>query len=89
MKIKQVSEHKLRRYLDHAVDDGTPIPVTRDGGKGNVVILPETDFRGWQETVRLLSTPANASRLLQSIREADAGQMQERDLIDPELSRRR
>jgi antitoxin YefM len=31
----------LARYMDQAVDDRTPILVTRQGGKGNVVILSE------------------------------------------------
>jgi len=37
------------------------------------------------KTVHLLSNPANAARLLHSIREADAGLAQEHALIDVEL----
>jgi antitoxin YefM len=73
----------LARYMDQAVDDRVPILVTRQGGKGNVVILSEQEFEGWQETVHLLSSPANARRLLESIREADAGLTTERELIEP------
>lgn len=75
----------LARYMDQAVDDRTPILVTRQGGKGNVVILSEEEFDGWQETVHLLSNPANARRLLESIRETKAGQMTERELIEPQV----
>jgi len=71
----------LARYMDQAVDDRTPIVVTRQGGKGNVVILSEEEFAGWQETVYLLSNPANARRLLNSMREADAGLTTEHELI--------
>lgn len=75
----------LARYMDQAVDDRTPIVVTRQGGKGNVVILSEEEFEGWQETVHLLSNPANARRLLDSIRAADAGLTTERELIEPRI----
>jgi antitoxin YefM len=74
----------LARYMDQAVDDRIPILVTRQGGKGNVVILSEEEFEGWQETVHLLSNPANAKRLLESIREADAGLTTEHELIEPQ-----
>ena len=79
--MAQVSYTDLRQslahYMDEAVENRTPILVTRQGGKGNVVILSEEEFEGWQETVHLLRTPANARRLLQSIRAADAGQADE------------
>lgn len=71
----------LARYLDEAVESRAPILVTRQAGKGNVVILSEAEYEGWQETVHLLRSPANAKRLLQSIRSADAGAAKERDLV--------
>jgi antitoxin YefM len=70
----------LARYLDEAVDSRAPIVVTRQGGKGNVVMLSEAEFAGWQETVHLLSNPANAERLLRSIRAAAAGATRRREL---------
>ena len=76
----------LARYMDLAVDDRTPILVTRQGGKGNVVILSAEEFDSWQETVYLLSNPANARRLLESVREADAGLTTERELVEPRVS---
>lgn len=75
----------LARYMDKAVDDRVPILVTRQAGKGNVVILSEVEFEGWQETVHLLSNPANAKRLLHSVREAEAGRMIERNLVEPQV----
>ena len=74
----------LARYMDEAVEGRTPILVTRQGGKGNVVILSEEEFEGWQETVHLLRNPANAGRLLRSVRSADAGAAAERDLVPSE-----
>ncbi len=71
----------LSRYINEAVESRAPILVTRQGGKGNVVILSEEEFEGWQETVHLLKSPANAKRLLRSIRSADGGATKERDLV--------
>ncbi len=70
----------LARYINEAVESRAPILVTRQGGKGNVVILSEEEFEGWQETVHLMRSPANAKRLLRSIRSADAGAAKEQDL---------
>lgn len=71
----------LARYMDQAVEDRAPIVVTRQGGKGNVVLMSEEEFAGWQETVHLLRSPANAKRLLRSVRAAGAGQAKRHDLV--------
>ena len=72
----------LARYLDEAVESRAPILVTRQGGKGNVVLLSAEEFEAWRETVHLLSSPLNAERLIESIRELDAGKGQAHDLIE-------
>jgi len=72
----------LSRYLDEAVDTNAPIVVTRQGGKGNVVLISESEFAGWQETVHLLSSPKNAERLLASIAELEQGEGVEHELIE-------
>lgn len=75
--MDQVSDTDLRqnlaRYLDEAVETHVPLLVTRQGAKGSVVILSADEFAGWQETVHLLSSPANAARLLRSVRAATNG----------------
>jgi antitoxin YefM len=76
----------LSRYLDEAVDTRAEIVVTRQGGKGNVVMLSEAEFAGWQETVHLLSSPANAARLLQGVRQAEAGVVQPQELLAPDAA---
>jgi antitoxin YefM len=58
----------------------------RQGGKGNVVILSEAEFEGWQETVHLLRNPANAKRLLRSIQSADAGRTVDHEPVPAEGS---
>jgi antitoxin YefM len=67
--------------MDQVIDDCAPILVTRQGGKGNVVLMSEREYEGWKETVHLLSSPANARWVLDSIRAADAGLTTERDLV--------
>ncbi len=75
----------LARYLDEVVASCVPLTVTRQGRKGNVVMISEAEFDGWQETVHLLSDPANARRLLRSIRSAEAGKARAHELVDPKL----
>ena len=41
------------------------------------------DFESWKETLYLLSSPANAQRLRESIAELDAGKGTAHELIDP------
>ncbi len=78
----ELREH-LARHLDQVSESGAPLLVPRQGGKGNVVMISEAEFEGWQETVHLLRSPANAARLLRSVRKADAGRTQERALVHP------
>jgi antitoxin YefM len=85
--MRHVSLSELRQniatYFDHVVEDREPLVVTRQGDKGNVVVLSEAEFTGWQETVHLLSSPRNAARLMRSIRQVQAGGVREHDLIVP------
>lgn len=74
----------MARYFDQAVDDREPLIVTRQSGKGNVVVMSEAEFAGWQETVHLLSSPKNAARLMDAVRQVRAGTSHERGLIVPD-----
>jgi len=83
--MTQVSDTDLQanlsRYLDEAADAAAPIVVTRQSGKGSVVLMSEVEFAGWQETVHLLSSPRNAERLLHGVRQADAGIVKVHNLL--------
>ncbi len=74
-----VSGSKLRRNLSRDPDEGVatrfPVGVTPHGGKGNVMMIAEEEFSGWQETVHLLSSPRNAVRLLRGLRQTEATSM--------------
>ena len=78
----------LAGYMDVAVESHTPIVVRRQSGQGDVVILAEADFLGWQETVHLLSRPRNAERLVRSIQQIEAGAAREHALTPAERAPR-
>ncbi|OUS13495.1 hypothetical protein A9Q97_04925 [Rhodospirillales bacterium 47_12_T64] len=59
----------------------TPIHVTQKSGD-DVVIISKADFDALEETMHLLSSPANAQRLNDSIFELEAGGGSEHDLAD-------
>ena len=73
---------RLAAYMDQVWDSRAPLHVTRQGGRA-VVVISEEEFDGWMETLHLLRSPANARRLLQSIVAANAGKLDEHDLIEP------
>jgi antitoxin YefM len=71
----------IASYFDQVIEDREPLVVTRSGGKGNVVVMSEAEFAGWQETVHMLSSPKNAQRLMTSVRQAKAGKARGRALL--------
>jgi antitoxin YefM len=74
--------NNLASYMDQVCDDRAPLFVTRQNAR-SVVLISEEDYEGLMETVHLLKSPANAARLLRSIKEADQGKVTERDMIEP------
>ncbi len=69
--------------MDRVCDDHEPVIVTRQKSRP-VVLMSLEDYNSMVETAYLLSTPANAERLMASVREADAGLAQERELANSE-----
>jgi antitoxin YefM len=47
---------------------------------GSVVVMPLDEFTSWQETAYLLSNPANAAHLRESLAQIERGQVVEREL---------
>ncbi len=72
----------IARYIEKVLDDRDKLIVTRRN-REPVVVMPLSEWEGMQETLHLLSSPANAERLRASIAEADAGRLSERELIEP------
>jgi antitoxin YefM len=83
MEIVSYSEarNNLKSIMDRAVNDHTPIAITRQRGKP-VVIVDLDDWNAMKETTYLLSTPNNTRHLLDSIAELNEGKGVVRDLID-------
>lgn len=82
--MTKVALEDAKRRLDRLVDDtiasNRPIAIERADGK-RAVLVSQSDYEGLLETAYLLSTPANAARLSAAIRAADAGQLEEHDLL--------
>jgi len=78
----------LDRLMDKVSDDRAPLIVKRPG-KRPVVVMDLEEYRGMEETIYLMRSPANARRLLRSVRAADRGEVIERALIEPKGKTRR
>jgi antitoxin YefM len=72
----------MAKYLDRVEADRDELVVTRQDHEP-MVLMPLAELEGLRETLHLLSTPANAERLLKSIADATAGNVTERTLIEP------
>ncbi|HKH01245.1 MAG TPA: type II toxin-antitoxin system prevent-host-death family antitoxin [Bradyrhizobium sp.] len=72
--------NNLASYMDEVCDNRAPLFVTRQNAR-SVVLMSEDDYEGLMETVHLLKSPANAARLLRSIKDADEGKLTEREII--------
>lgn len=72
----------LPGLISRVVEDAEPVIICTDQGQ-QVVCLSLDECNSWQETLYLLSHPANAAHLRKSIAEAQAGAVQEEELRDP------
>ena len=84
MRAKSISDFRknIAADIEAAVEDHVPLIITRTGGKQAAVVMSLADFESWKETLYLMSTPANAKELRESIAELNAGKGVERKLID-------
>ena len=72
----------LKALMDKAIADRAPVFITRQGKEG-VVLISQSEWESIEETLHLLSSPANAKRLLGAIDRMNAGKGEEHELIDP------
>lgn len=72
----------LKAVMDRAVADKAPIAITRQKSEG-VVMISASEWSSIEETLYLLRSPRNAERLLEAIRELEAGEGEEHELIEP------
>jgi antitoxin YefM len=71
----------LAGLMDMATRDREPITITRNGA-GTVVLLAAEEYAAMEETLHLLSTPANAERIRQGLADYAAGNLQSGELCD-------
>ncbi|MGF1775696.1 type II toxin-antitoxin system Phd/YefM family antitoxin [Vibrio nomapromontoriensis] len=69
----------LKSIFERTAKDSKPTVVSRKGAE-NMVLMSESDFNGWQETIHLMSSTNNASRLMESIAQAERGEAKEREV---------
>jgi antitoxin YefM len=70
---------RLKAVMDQVVRDRTPVVVARKRGEA-VVMVSLADWTAVEETLHLVSGPANARRLTDAIGQLEAGGGSERDL---------
>jgi antitoxin YefM len=71
----------LKKHLDKVCNDRAPLVVMRRNAEP-VVMLSLADYESLEETLYLLSNPANAEHLRKSIADADAGKLFPHDLME-------
>jgi antitoxin YefM len=71
----------LKEVMDRVVEDHQPVVISRQKAE-SVVMVSLADWHAIEETMHLLSSPANAARLRLSIDELNAGGGTERQLTE-------
>jgi antitoxin YefM len=83
MNVTTISKFRknAKNYFDQVINDQDTLLITRNDGQ-TVVLIPLDTFNSYTETDYLLSNPANAKRLRRSVKDAKAGKVKERELIE-------
>ena len=71
----------LDSLIERVTTNVEPTILCNDAGN-RAVLVSLDEFNSWQETLYLLSNPANAEHLYKSIREAKTGKFMEKELIE-------
>lgn len=77
------ARENLKSMIDKVVADRAPLAITRQRGQEGAVLISASEWASIEETLYLLRSPKNAERLLDSIRELEAGGGEEHELIRP------
>ena len=76
------AKDRLEQLIEQVIANAEPTIVVTDSGQ-RAVLVSLDEFNSWQETLYLLSNPANAEHLRHSIQEAKGGLVIEKDLLNP------
>jgi antitoxin YefM len=77
------ARENLKAMIDKVVADRAPLAITRQRGQEGAVLISASEWASIEETLHLLSSPANAKRLMEGIARLDAGEGEEHELIHP------
>jgi antitoxin YefM len=75
------ARENLAATMQKVCDDRAPVIITRNRDQAVVMISLE-EYESLEETAHLLSSPANARRLIESVAELRAGKGKERKLAE-------
>ncbi len=83
MNVTTISKFRKnsKNYFDQVIDNSDVLLITRNDGQ-TVVVMTLDEYNSKTETEYLLSSPANAKRLLKSMENARKGNVQEHELIE-------
>lgn len=73
---------QFKRVIDEVVADCDATLIHRRDGE-NAVLISEATYNSLMETMHLLSSPANAQRLLEAIAQDREGKAQIQSLLEP------
>ena len=77
----QQAKQQLDEMIDQVILDVEPTVLRNQKGQ-EAVLMSLEEFSAWRETVYLLSNPANAAHLLESIKQAESGQTVTKELLN-------
>lgn len=72
---------ELAGILDEVSKDRVPVEIVRRN-KPSSIIIDKDEYEGMMETLHLMSSPANAKRLLEAVENLTKGRIEFHDLID-------
>lgn len=77
------ARNELASLLDEVSQDRVAVEIVRRD-KPSAILIDKDEYDGLMETLHVLSTPANAARLMEAIADADEGKnLVSHDLIEP------
>jgi antitoxin YefM len=75
------ARNALKSILDGVVQDADVTIISRRDAEGDAVVMSLAQYQSMAETLHLLSSPANAAHLAESIAQYRTGQARRRALV--------
>jgi len=83
------ARQNLAELLDEVERDRAPVFISRQRKRGGAYLVSQEEWDSLQETMYLLSNPANAKDLIEAIAELNAGKGIEHPVAKPVPRRKR